>query len=463
MKNIVLILLIGFFITNLFSYSLLNRFDGDFVGVLDARSIGMGSTGVAGGINLLDFMVNPANISFLQPGINVEAGGKLIIASDKRSLPMYNSFDAYSDDAVYVSNTNYYLNPALAVSYDMNFNDYNLSLGLNYRNYISFTSNYQEEVRNNENSDFFEYPHILADNTIETSGNIDAAGFLISAKYTDFIALGLETALLFGETSQKRKVIWSEWAQGEMQPDVLPDTVNTLKRDFEGLLFRIGTRAKISNRIQLGFSITPSVDLDVTGDYNDSDLNQSIYLYLAEQDSAGVLTINDSITYADYKTPLRLRAGFSYQPRNIMRTYFNFDLEYVKWSDLNPLYDDHIDYFVGLEHKFRNKIPLRLGFKYETEYGMHLDSGLVFADKVTMPSFSIGTGFVFMERFSFDLALEYGNRQYETLDLFNDSYYDYEDLWANYYYVNLQDRGWENPDKVEETFVEVSSSLSFKW
>ena len=160
---------------------------------------------------------------------------------------------------------------------------------------------------------------------------------------------------------------------------------------------------------------------------------------------------------------MNARIGFSFKPRNIMRTVMNCDVEYIKWSDTNPLYDDAINYYIGVEHILKNKIPFRFGFNYTTNYGLHEDFGFVFANEITTPTFTAGTGFTFLDKFTFDISLEYSNRQYETLDLFMDSYYDHEDLWEYYIHMNLQDRGWENPDTVNETFINLKSAISFKW
>lgn len=155
-----------------------------------------------------------------------------------------------------------------------------------------------------------------------------------------------------------------------------------------------------------------------------------------------------------------------------MRTNFNLDVEFVQWSEINKLYDDAYNFYIGVEHCLKNKIPIRIGFNYQTSYCLNDHSGLVFADKVTMPAFTTGTGFSFLENFIFDIAVEYANRQYETLDLFMDSYYwgddgAYKTLWENYYYIELnggiQDRSWENPDTVKETFFKIQTSISYKW
>ena len=102
-------------------------------------------------------------------------------------------------------------------------------------------------------------------------------------------------------------------------------------------------------------------------------------------------------------------------------------------------------------------------FAYETSYGLHTHDGFVFADKITMPSFTTGTGFKILNRFTVDVGLQYAYRIYEALDLFEDSFYDHSNLWVNYQYLNLQDRDWENPDTVKERFVNFKTSISFNW
>lgn len=74
------------------------------------------------------------------------------------------------------------------------------------------------------------------------------------------------------------------------------------------------------------------------------------------------------------------------------------------------------------------------------------------------------------DNLNLDLGIGYSWREYEALDLFGDSYYNdklYTGnstylLWPNQYIV-LSDRGWENPDKVRESNLNLSASLSVSW
>ena len=468
MKKAFLAITIITVISSLYSYSILEKETGNFIGNLDPHSAAMGSAVGAGGFRLLDSVVNPANITGLKNGFGFQGSGNLFIDSDSRSLPMYNSFDAYCGDAVYANNVNLFADFATGIYYKKAISDFELAASLQYRPQVSFKANYLEQVRNDRNSDDNEYPPTIAKNSIESKGGIDAIVFQTAFKYKNIGSFGLEVAQLSGDSEMERSVIWTPEAQDIMN-DTLNDTMNTLEREFSAIQFKVGANIHVSPRFDLGISFTPKVELDVTGNKDGVDVKDVVFVY-TKFDSTG--TPSESLTYAQYILPMNTRLGFSYKPRNIMRTVMNCDVEYFKWSDTNPLYDDAINYYIGVEHVLTNSIPFRFGFNYITNYGLYEDLGFVFANEITTPTFTAGTGFTFLEKFTFDISVEYSNRQYEILDLFTDSYYwdedgAYDDLWENAYYIHLnggiQDRGWENPDTVSETFINLKSAISFTW
>ncbi|MEA2096672.1 MAG: hypothetical protein U9P73_08295 [Candidatus Cloacimonadota bacterium] len=487
MKKIFLLLTIMALVTGLYSYSILEMETGNVIRNVDPHSAAMGSAIGVGGLRLLDSMTNPANLTNLKNGFGFQTTGSFLTDSDNRSLPMYNSFDAYSGDAVYVSNVNIFADFAGGMYYKRAISDFDLAASLQYRPQVSFIADYFEQVRNNRNSDDNEYPFKIAQNTIESTGGINAIAFQTAFKYKNIASIGLEVAQLTGDSEMEKSVIWTLEAQETINDTVLYNYVNTLKREFSAIQFKIGANVNISQRFDLGFSFTPKVELEVTGntsqyfleapkiepDSTDNinwvDVEDAVFVY-TNFDSTG--TPLDSLTYDQYILPMNARMGFSYKPRNIMSTIMNCNIEFVKWSDTNPLYDDAINYYIGVEHILKNKIPFRFGFNYTTTYGLFNDTGITFAREITTPTFSAGTGFTILDKFTFDISLEYSNRQYEALDLFGDSYYwdenhAYDDLWENSYWIHdgggIQDRGWENPDTVNETFINLKSAISFTW
>lgn len=486
MKKIAILALLGLLAINLLSYSMLDRVNGNYVGNFGARTSAMGGAMAIGGIHLFDGFINPANITSLKNGLGVEASFGLIKNNDDRSVPMYDSFSAYSGNAVYASNVHFFGSTATGASYTKCLGAIKLSGALIYKPYIDFNSKYEEEVRNNEGTNYDNYPPILANNSWDNSGAINSYNLMIGLSISDKIALGLNIAKYSGNSKLLRKLIWTQQARDMMltQDSLLVDESYKLDRDFDAIGTSIGLAYNISERLNIGFSFKPKVDFDVTGSVNDIDFTakDSLGNYLAcwgksykiEQDSTGESIIVDStmISYNDkygkYIAPARMRLGFNFKPQNIMRTNFNFDFEFVKWSDSNPMFDDAFNFYVGVEHKLKFSMPLRLGFSYTTDYKTNYDSdkfgGIIeYATKVTMPTFSVGTGFEYGKHWKFDISGAFSHRKYYALDLFPDTVYDHEELWNNYQFLNFENRGWENPDSVNEDFLNIKTSITFNW
>ena len=463
MKRLLMIFLTLFIINGLFSFSLLDSYSGNYVSNIDSRIAAMGGASVSGGIRLFDSNVNPANIGFLTEGFGTQLALGFIKNDDDRALPMYNSFDAYVDDATYVTNVNFFEQYALGMYYKKDFKDFGLSAALMYKPYLNFENNYIEEVRNNANSNDDGYPPIIAKNFIEGEGVINKISFSTAFTYKNFLSLGIEISQMKGDNNSSRRIVWSDFANDIMGEGVLQDSLSSMEREFEKIGFKIGSRMKVNRRFGLGLSYEPKQTFDVTGNINGIDVDDVIYLYTTKLDSLDIPFISDSLTYADFTTPSRIRFGFSYEPRNIMRTYFNGDVEFVKWTDIFSLYENELNFYFGVEHQLENGIPFRLGFSYQTEYQIIDDSGSMYAQKLNIPAYTVGSGFKLYKNLVCDVSVEFSKRQYETLDLFPDEVYDHEELWVNYQYVNLSNRGWENPDKVTESFLKLQTSLTFKW
>jgi hypothetical protein len=447
------------------SFSLLDYRTGSELDYPDARAAAMGNTGVVGGNRLFDSFLNPANLSWLKSDFGFQYGFDLIQVNDKRSLPMYNSFDAYSGNATYVDNLNYFDYHNLMIYYRFKMKDFSLSTSAFSRPFISFDSDYFEEVRNNANSDYDSYPPILAKNFIKGKGTISAKGGQLAFKFKNLFSAGFSVASLDGKSDWDRDIIWQDDAYQMMlaTQDTLSDSHNYLKREFNALQIMIGSNLRLNDRLSLGISFQPEIDFQVTGTIDDLNVEDVVYMYYSNLDSTQAIVHTDSIMFSELILPAKYRLGISYRPRNIMSTYFNLEAEMVRWSNVNRFFEDQYDFYIGIEHNIRYAIPIRFGFNFQTKYTIQEQDGFSFAQKVSMPGFTVGTGFEILQKFIVDFALSYTNRQYETLDLFMDSYYDYAALWANYQYLNLQDRGWENPDTVKETILGLKASVSFDW
>jgi len=468
MKKFIVILFSAILITQLFSYSLLEREAGNYVENIDARSAAMGGAAIAGGLRLFDISVNPANLGFLPQKLGVQTSIGILKDNDNRSLPMYNFFDGYIYDAVYASNINYFDEYSLGIYYRKNISEFGIAAAFLHRPFINFDSYYEEEVRNDENSDYDNYPPIIAKNYFEGDGAINSLGFSVALNFKEIASVGFEISRLSGDADLAKKIFWTDEAYNlATNSDNLNDYKWRLKRDFsDEILFKFGVQTKLSNRISLGFTYSPKIefDVDIEGSINGIDIDSLFYDYVLDANNVIIDTLYYSDYYQEiygtYKNPTKFRFGFSYEPRNKMRTYFNCDIEFVNWTDVNAQYDDEINYYIGVEHQLKNKIPLRLGFRYQTTYQKIDDDAFIYSNKISMPTFTAGSGFKFMNYFTLDISAELSKRRYEALDLFMDSYYDHDGLWDN---IEPEDRGWENPDTVEETFIKIQTSISFLW
>ena len=317
-----------------------------------------------------------------------------------------------------------------------------------YLPYINFESNYEEEVRNDIGSDFNEYPPILAKNYLEGKGGISEKKLAASFNINNFVSVGVGLSHLCGTSEFERRIIWTEAALDDADdPDELLDYELLIKRDFQGFKFDIGTKIQLNSRIGIGFNYNPQTRLVASGKIDTMNVN----------DIDEVFNITEMNKFS---TPARTRFGVSYQPRNIMRTHFNMDAELVSWAEENNIFDDVFNFYLGVEHHFANSLPFRMGFNYQTIYQIRNENNIFYADKITMPTFTCGTGFNILNNIIVDLSGEFSNRKYETLDLFMDSYYNHSGLWEN---IQPTDRGWDNPDMVEETFINFKAGISYKW
>lgn len=429
MRKIYLMLAVFALVGNLFSYSLLDRDAGNMVNNPDARLMAMGGAGTGGSTNFMGALLNPANLSTLEERMGVQLSVGVMKNDDDRALAMYDFFDGYVSDATYASNTNFYDEYSFAGYYSYKMNDLNLTGAISYNPFLDFNVNYEEEVRNDGNSDGNSYPQILAYNLIEGEGSVNALGYTLAATYQNKYSLGLYFAMLSGDNDYTKEIHWTDYAL--IQNSGLEDAKYKEKIEYDGSMLKIGAQYSLNNRVNFGLSFQPEIDIDVS-------------------------TEIDSVSSAStFKLPSQLRGGIVYMPRNIAKTYFNMDVEMVDWESINSVFDKTINYYIGVEHKFQYGVPLRFGFRYVTEYRAQAGE---YAEKITSPTFTAGSGFQIMGNLKLDLGIEFTNREYEDMDMFMDGFYNETGLWTN---ISPQDR--TTPDTVSENLIKVQTSLTYKW
>jgi len=448
-------------IAGLSAWSITDDYFGNRFGILDARSYAMGSTGVYNALRPSAITLNPANLTLINRPAGLEGSFFLDRNEDNRAVPLYNSFDSYIDDSVYASNLHFY--DDYAGSGFISFNPWKLRLGVGayYQPLLNFDGNYEEEIRNNRNTDNDNYPEKIAVNTITNEGVLNQASGVLCIGYNlgenaDF-NLGFDFGKLWGKTKYQKDIHWTQWAIDTVGEGVLPDSSYIENVDLDGYRFKVGMSAQVNKRVGIGATYTFKTILDRTIDWTKT--------------YGGVEVGSTTDAKEDYIIPSEFRLGINYQPRNIIRTWFNIEGEYVRFSELGDQYKDAINFYAGVEHNIKYAIPFRFGFQATNSYLRTIESdNSIIVKRIITPMITGGSSIPLTDKLHLDLGFGYSWREYEAIDLFRDSYYDdrhytgensYQ-LWPNQYIV-LKDRAWENPDKVRESNISLSTSLSYTW
>jgi hypothetical protein len=461
---------------NLCAWSVSDNYLGNTTPSFSARNLGMGNTGLFDTFSPMAVALNPANLTMMQGKIGLTANGLYTRNEDNRSIPLYNSFDTFIDDATYSSNINIFDDYGFAGYGKLNLGGFITGLGFHYMPVVNFKGIYDEEVRNNRGSNDDGYPEIIALNKINNTGKLNALGVSIAGglKINDEMEahFGANLDMLSGSNDTEKSIRWSEWAKQQsiaassaQYKNVLPDSIYTNNADLSGSQIKLGSNLKINNHFGVGIAYTAKTEFD----------RESKTRSVFGPDTT--LVITNSVVKDKYILPSKIRFGFNYQPQNIMKTYFNAEVEYVKWTDVSKMFDDSWDMHFGVEHTVMNRFPLRLGFQSQTEWQVIPDYANLTADnkpslmgtKVITPAITAGSSFGISKNIVVDMGLSFSWREYQAVDLFRDSYYNDSNyhtggffLWPNTH-IALTDRGWENPDKVRESFTQFSTGITWTW
>lgn len=473
-NRLITILALVLLASTLSAWSVTDTYFGNRYGSMDARSFAMGSAGVYNEFRPGGIADNPANLTLMKRFIGIQANTVINRAEDTRMIPLYNSFDNYIDDAVYASNINAYTNFAGASFISSSYQNISFGLGAYHRPYTSFEGKYREEIRNNRNTDNDGYPEKIAQNDIENSGNLYSTGVVLGAAYaiSDYLDLnlGLDVSLLQGSIDESRTIKWSQWSLDQMDDGViLPEYTREANWEISDKQMKLGMALRMGPRFGLAATFVPANSVEITGtEWSRRDAYRN-----TPMDST--FTVLDG----DRDFPAEYRIGIAYYPRNATRTVFNMDFEVVDYSDVMDAFDPAYNFYAGVEHHISHRMPLRLGFQAVNSYLVDTELGtddqgqditLYHATKVLTPMITAGSAVKIAKNLTLDLGFGYAFRDFEALDLFGDAYYNDKiytgsssyTLWPTSY-INLQDRGWDNPDKVKENFITLNAGLSFGW
>ncbi|MDD2228742.1 MAG: hypothetical protein PHY48_04950 [Candidatus Cloacimonetes bacterium] len=477
LSNKSLLLLILLIVASALSaWSITDSYFGNRYGSYDARIYGMGSAGTFNNTGVFGIADNPANLTLMQKKYGFAANSYINRDEDNRAAPFWNQFDYYIDDAVYSSNIHVYDDFAGSGFIAHRFNAVGIGMGVYHKPVINFDADYREDVRNNRNTNDDVYANQIALNTINGIGAIYKSGLALSlgyklGDYTD-LNFGFDYALLDGDVKQEKSIRWTDFAINAIPAFHLPNTTQADDYTISGTQMKIGVAMQLNTRFGIAATYTPKATLDKEGTH-----------YYKRDAYRNTVVDSSNVSFKeDYIMPTEMRFGFSYTPRNVLRTVFNMDVEYVLWSEVNERYDDMLNIFAGVEHHIVNRVPFRIGFQavsnqfFTMEDAIDLNGAPIQVynvNKIVNPMITAGSSIGLAKNVSIDLGFGYTWREYNALDLFGDAYYNDKtytgagsnsaNIWTNPQYVTLTNRGWENPDKVRENNISLNAGISLSW
>ncbi len=467
-RKIIILLLTVLAVGTLSGYSLNESHYGYKLNTFDATAVSMGNTGTAGSSNPLGITLNAINTLNQNQTFGFETSINANKVEDKRSFPMYNSFNSYINESTYTAQENIFYNLGVAIAGKYSVNKKNhFGFGLYMAPKYSFAGEYLEEVRNNDNSNDDNFPAKIAVNKIDNEGAIYAYGLSLAYKYSydnltylKSLAIGANVEMLSGNADSDKTIRFTDWAHANAGYGTLLDYEETYNRDLSGLATQFSMNYEVNHRTTLSFVFSPKTTISV-----DAESKLNAYRTYADSTSlvsiipTGADSLKHELMFNDYDLPSSYKFAFQFKPRNVLKTTFNVEAELVRWSETNNLFQDKYNYYLGIEHKIIETVPVRLGFSSTHSYDIAYDNEYAYAVELMTPSVALGTGFKFSNSLRADLGFKYSFREYETLDLFMDEYYENASLWPNTH-ISLQNRDWSNPDTVKENIFDFMFSLT---
>jgi hypothetical protein len=369
---------------------------------LNARSLGMGGSGIADGSNASDFLLNPALGVLNTSEFSFSAKNHFDKYQEDRAFPYYDSFGGFVDYGSYVFNENWYNNFSGSVNYALPEDlteGVPISIALAINPFLDFNYEYAEEVRTTGFND-----NILAYNKIQSDGILQEISFNLASEPIDDLAIGVNVGIINGEIDQSSSIN----PKDDNLENLRHKAIKKIGLKSYPIKFNFGINYIVTEFVSFGSKVSLPYTLKLQTKFNLESYDS--------HPSYPMINIKDD---SNIEYPLSLGFGLNYKFTNILLARLNFDFEYTFWSDikdnLNPdlRFEDTYRVMVGVEHIFMDKVPFRLGFNY---------APLRENKNITKTIFTAGTGMVF-DNFTLELSAGISSLTYNQLDMYDNALY----------------------------------------
>ncbi len=392
---------------------------GYLVKTVNARSLALGGTGIAGAYAVHAAGQNPALLTGMENDIEGFLAGMITRYEEDRSYPYYDNFGGFVDFGSYVYNSAWYGNLAGAINFNLTpLTDLKVVAGISTNPVVGFNYDYVEEVRTTGFTD-----EILAYNKIYSEGGLRVYSLSAAFEPVAGLSIGWQMGIITGSIDQKTEIFpvsddLREIAQRETRTITLE--TNPVKTDV-GIHYQFDPQ--FAAAAVFGFPFTIDAKNIYRLETNNPALpgilfpdNDPVRLTAAQTDydSVGQIEKSRKIEY-----PAQLGFGLTYRFTNILEARISADFEYIFWSDFNDNWRSDLalsDIYViklGVEHIFFDKIPFRVGFNYQP---------LKENKNYTRSIFTLGIGLLF-DRYQVDFSGGFENLTSNQPDLFSNGLY----------------------------------------
>lgn len=369
--------------------------------VPDARSVALGRTRIGEATGAFTACTNPALLSVGGPP-RAGVGGDAMKLKETRSIPAYDSFDAFLVESIYVLNDDVLFEGGVGASgsFGEEWVGGGVGVGFSWAPVRDFQYDYIEEVRDN---DAFTRPRdaLIGVNEISSSGGLAAFSLGVGLHPLPRASVGVSLERVHGGFNLLRRTRFIREGTAETSVFDVDDLAG-----WRGL---VGVAVHPDSRLDA--SVTWRTETNLDGNF-ESGGDSGAFSFLGEPENT-----TDAAGEFDVRYPHEIGVGAAWKPRAKSRTVVRGEATWTQWSefssDLAPdtSLDDVVDVRFGIEHVFYNNFPMRFGFLYVPSPR---------DEEIAGTSFTFGGGLP-AGPVTVDLAFEVRHRAYRFEDLFEDS------------------------------------------
>ena len=316
----------------------------------------MGNVNIIAPEGAANAVLSPANLPS-RCGFYASFQSKINYHKEKRAMPLFDSFNDQVAMSIYNSNNNSYLSGSAFVGYRLK-GEWSPTLAIGYGPVYDSRYNYSHMVRNSDD----EYQYTDA---ITNEGMLSGPTFATGMTLSKWGRIGMGISILSGEY---------EFTSSDTVQllDLSKDVVN-FGDDLSATVLMVNGVFTPTNRIELGFSYSPSAELEGSDPY-------------------------------PHNLPSKLGFAVGFRPSGYEISHIIFEAEQIGYEDISDTYKEYA-YFdntwafrFGIEHILPSGVPIRAGaYHYEipisravTRTGLTCGSGF----KIPHATVNFGVGYL---------------------------------------------------------------------